>query len=221
MATADIDCPNCGKTLSVPDKYFGKKIKCKHCAHPLQVNPPGAKADKGTPKDEPKPAAPYKFQEPDDDDTAKPNPLGVIAESDVPRCPHCAKELDPPDAKVCIHCGFNNVTRTKAESKKVWAPDANDYINHLAPGVLALILFAVLVTIDVVFYLNMRSWMEGSFLESEQNDPTDPTRKAMLVRPGAFIILTWAITVMPLIGTARFAIKRLFIDNQPMERLKK
>ena len=33
--------------------------------------------------------------------------------------------------------------------------------------------------------------------------------------------MIWAATVMPIIGTCRFAIKRLFIENQPTEKVKK
>ncbi|MBP3959981.1 hypothetical protein J8F10_32470 [Gemmata sp. G18] len=237
----EIPCPNCDKTLKVPDSVFGKKIKCKHCGHPFVVEDPdaaptrpakapkpggaaGAQAKKPVPKkEEPKPAdAPYKFQDDDDDDDgAKPNPLGVISEADVPRCPHCAQELDPPDAKVCIHCGFNNLTREKAEQKKVWAPDFSDYMNHLGPGIIGLIICVTLIVLDIICLLNMRDWMTGTFLESEQADPTDPSRKAMLVKPGAFITLIWAATIMPILKTGRFAVRRLAIDNKPMERLKK
>lgn len=233
----EIPCPNCEKSLKVPEAVFGKKIKCKHCGHPFVVEDPDAKPAKGAkkptkpgaakaPKEEPKKeepkkaAAPYKFED-DNDEGAKPNPMGVIAEEDVARCPFCAKELDPPDAKVCLHCGFNNITRTRAESKKVWAPDSSDYMNHLGPGLGALAICIGLIAMDIVVLLNMREWLTGSFLESEQADPTDPSRKAMLVRPGAFITLIWAATVMPIIGTARFAIKRLLIDNKPMEKQKK
>ncbi len=147
--------------------------------------------------------------------------MGVIAEAEVARCPHCAKELDPPDAKVCLHCGFNNLTRMKAETKKVFAPDSSDYMNHLGPGIGALAICIALIVMDIVILLNMREWMVGTFLETDTPDPTDPSRKSMLVRPGAFITLIWAATIMPIIGTARFAIKRLAIDNKPLEKAKK
>ena len=174
-SVVEIPCPECEKVLKVPDTVFGKKIKCKYCTHAFVVERPLGREETDEAgreavqarrrsvkpkKEEPKPApkkeepkkeepAPYKFQD-DDDEGAKPNPLGVIAEEDVPRCPFCAKELDPPDAVVCIHCGFNSMTRTRAESKKVWAPDTNDYINHLGPGVAALAIFIALIVLDIV-----------------------------------------------------------------------
>lgn len=233
-AVSNIPCPNCDETLKVPESMFGKKIKCKHCGHafvvddpdeaprPKKAAKPAARPKKEEPKSEaPKPAAPYKFADDDDDEGAKPNPMGVIAEADVARCPFCAQELDPPDAKVCLHCGFNNVTRTRAESKRVWAPDASDWMNHLGPGIIALVIFIALVVLDIICLINMREWMTGTFLESNDPDPTNPDRKAMHVKPGALITLIWAATVMPVIGTGRFAVKRLLIDNKPLEKAKK
>lgn len=241
-SVAEIPCPNCEKTLKVPDTVFGKKIKCKYCGHPFVVDDPDAdekpkkaavkpskpggataKPKKEEPEPVPKPDAgpvPYKFEDDDEDAMgAKPNPLGVISEADVPRCPFCAVELDPPDAKVCLACGFNNLTRVRAETKKVWAPDSNDWINHLGPGVGALVICIALIVLDIVVMLNMREWLTGTFLEKEQLGADG--QKAFFVRPSAFVTLIWAATVMPIIGTGRFAIKRLFIDNKPSEKLKK
>jgi hypothetical protein len=244
-SVTEIACPNCEQTLKVPESVFGKKIKCKNCDHPfvaedpavkqkkspqpgLKPSKPGGaavKAKKEEPKPEPKPepeaaSAPYKFQDDDEDAMgAKPNPLGVIAEEDVARCPFCAKELDPPDAKVCLHCGFNTLTRVRADTKKVWAPDANDYMNHLGPGILALIAFIALLVLDILCLVNMRDWLTDTFLMKDEPGPDG--QKAFYVKPGAFIALIWAATLMPLISTGRFAVKRLAIDNQPVERVKK
>jgi ribosomal protein L37E/DNA-directed RNA polymerase subunit RPC12/RpoP len=238
-SVVEIPCPECEKTLKVPDTVFGKKIKCKYCTHafvvkdPNEAKKPGVKPSKPggaavkPKKEEPKPEpkkeeekpadAPYKFQD-DDDEGAKPNPLGVINEEDVARCPFCAKELDPPDAKVCIHCGFNNMTRTRAESKKVWAPDTNDWINHLGPGVLALVIFIGLIVLDILCWVNMRGWMTDTFLQKDEKDAQGEI--AFYVKPGAFITFVIAATILPIIGTARFAIRRLFIEYQPTEKVK-
>ena len=241
MATVlELPCPQCKKPLKVPTNILGKKIKCKFCSHAFVATDPDAKpavkaskpggavkAKKEEPKPEAKPAAPpapastYKFEDDDEGDGgAKPNPLGVVdMGEDIPRCPHCAKELDPPDAKVCVHCGFNNVTRTKAESKKVWAPTAEDYLSHLGPGIVALILFIGIIVFDIICIVNMRDWLLGTFLEKDE--PGADGEKAFYVKPGAFIALIIAIDIMPAIAMANFAIKRLFINNQPPEQLKK
>jgi hypothetical protein len=245
-SVTEIPCPNCDKPLKVPDAVFGKKIKCKFCSHPfvaedpdekpakgkpaVKPSKPGAKARKEEPKPEPKkedpkpepqPASAYKFQEDDDEEEAgaKPRPLALIDEGpDIPRCPHCAKELDPPDAKVCVHCGFNNQTRTKAESVAVWEPDTNDYINHLLPGVLALVVCILIVVIDVVSYVNMREWMTDSWFQKEEEDMNGV--KQLYVKPGAFITFIIAAGIMPLASCGRFAFRRLVRENRPPERLK-
>jgi DNA-directed RNA polymerase subunit RPC12/RpoP len=245
-ATVELPCPNCEKPLKVPETVFGKKIKCKHCGHAFVVedpddaparpakgkaavkpSKPGGAAVKAKPKEESKKEepkkeqpAPYKFQDDDDDDDGgKPNPIAVIAEEEVARCPHCAKELDPPDAVVCIHCGFNNVTRVKADSKKVWAPDASDWINHLWPGIMAAVMCIGIIVVDIICIVNMREWMTGSFLEKEELGADG--RKKFYIAPGAFIALIIALDIMPVIGLAYFAVQRLAIHYMPPERVKK
>lgn len=238
----EIQCPECENPLKVPENILGKKIKCKQCGNAfvakdprakpakpgVTLSKPGAgvkvKKEKEPEPEPPKPEpAPYKVQDDDDDDEgAKPSALGLVdGGEEIPRCPFCAQELDPPDAIVCLACGFNNVTRVRAESKKVWAPDSSDWMAHLGPGVAALLGFVALVVLDIIVYLNMREWLEGSFLETDEPDVTDPSKKRMLVKPGAFITFVFAATILPIIGFARFAIKRLAIDYMPTERAKK
>src|SRR6266540_522871 len=161
-ATLDISCPNCGKQLKVPAELEGKKVKCKGCQEVFAVTAPKQKAapkaapskpapkapapPKSEPKPEEKPKSPFLD---DDEDDGPAKPMGVVHEEDVPRCPHCAKELDPPDAAVCKFCGFNNVTRVKFETKKVIASDATDWLTHLGPGILAAIIAIALIVADI------------------------------------------------------------------------
>src|SRR5262249_49535755 len=140
----------------------------------VKPSKPGGGAVKTKPTEEPKPApAPKKpFDDDDDDEGANANPIEMVdAGEDIPRCPHCAKDLEPPDAILCVHCGFNTVTRVKADSKKVWAPDASDWMTHLAPGIIALLIAIGLIVLNVLSILNMRDWLTGSFLESDEKDP--------------------------------------------------
>src|SRR5204862_201183 len=153
--------------------------------------PAGKPAAKGPspPRSEPKP--PEKkgpFADDDDDDDVPgqaARAIDVVKESDAPRCPHCAKDLDPPDAEVCIHCGFNNKTRIKAETRKVIAWDTADWIMHLLPGIIALLIVIALIVLDIYCWVNMRGWLEGSDLELDEKDRTG--RKKMVIPPGAFI----------------------------------
>ncbi|MBN9521942.1 hypothetical protein J0H58_26070 [bacterium] len=239
--TLDVKCPTCGKTLKVPSTLVGKKVKCKGCDTAFAVTAPAAKpaaksvgaalaagakagakpAAKPAPPPEPeKPKSPFLDDDEDEvDEQGRVKAMEVIRDSDVPRCPHCTVELDPPDAVVCYHCGFNNVTRVKAETKKVIASDATDWMAHLAPGVIALVLAIGLVVVDVICLLNMSDWLAGSFLEMDEKDIMG--NKKMYVKPGAFVALIIAFSIIGIIPLGRYAFRRLVLNYKPAEKVKK
>jgi hypothetical protein len=224
-------CPECEEPLKIPPAVFGKKIKCKYCSHAFVVkdpNPakpekpgkpakPGAKVDEKPAAASPPPPPEAKKNTDWDDDDAK--NVELIEEEDVARCPHCAIELDPPDAVVCLSCGFNNRTREKAETKKVWAPDAMDWFLHLLPGIISLIAVIAFIVLDIICILRMREWLSGSFIESDDVDASG--RKKMYVSPGFFIFLILFLSMGIIIPCAKFAFKRLAIDYKPVEQVKK
>jgi hypothetical protein len=146
--------------------------------------------------------------------------MTVVHEDDAARCPHCAKELDPPDAAVCVHCGYNNITRMRAETKKVYAPDAADWITHLLPGIIAAGIVIGLIAIDIYCWVNMADWLEGSALQDDQADPVTGEKK-YFVKPGAFIAIIVAISLIIILPAARFAIRRLVFNFKPQEKIKK
>jgi hypothetical protein len=236
-ATLDVSCPNCGKKLKVPAELEGKRLKCKDCQEifavaapkkakgPAPAKPAATKAAVKAPVEEPKPAEPKKsrFADEDDDDDMTPGKapraMGVLHEEDVPRCPHCAKELDPPNAVVCKNCGFNNLTRVKFETKKVIASDTTDWLTHLAPGIIAAVIVIALIVVDIVCAVNMRGWMEGGDLEQDEVDMTG--RKKMFVHPGAFIAAIVAASIFIIVPAGRFAFRRLILNVKPQEKVKK
>ena len=209
----EMKCPKCAKALRIPPSVFGKKIKCKHCEHAFVVQPPesGAKPS----------SAPAAAGRPflDDDDDDGPSRIEVMREGDdIPRCPHCAKELEPPDAVVCVHCGFNNVTRAKAETRKVWAPSIEDWIKHLWPGITALGIVIGWIVFDIISLQRMREWMEGSFLEMEEKDAAG--KKRYFVAPGFFIAVIWMASLVVSVPAGKFAYRRLVKEFRPPERVK-
>jgi uncharacterized paraquat-inducible protein A len=218
-----IACPNCDKPLKVPPAVFGKKIKCKLCQHAFVVQDPDAparpaKGAKPPPKPASPPPPPAKNRFDDDDDDGR--QIEVISEGDeVARCPHCAKELDPPDAIVCVNCGFNNVTRAKADTKKVWAPTAMDWMSHLLPGIIALAIVIGLIVFNVISFVRMRDWLEGSFLEMEDKDAAG--RKRYFVAPGFFITVIFMVSLVIFVPAAKFAYRRLIKEFRPPETIKK
>jgi hypothetical protein len=223
-AAVEIVCPECEENLKVPPSVFGKKVKCKHCGHAFVVKDPGGKPAKPGAKAvaaSPPPPAPEVKKNPfldDDDDDVGAKKIELITEDEVPRCPHCAKELDPPDAKVCIHCGFNNMTRAKAETKKIWAPSAEDWIMHLLPGIIAAVICIGLIVWNIICYMNMREWMAGSFLELEETDAAG--RKKFFVAPGFFICLSFVFSILAFVPCVKLAYKRLYVEFRPPEQVK-
>ncbi len=221
--TFDISCPNCGKRLKVPANLEGKKLKCKDCQEVFQVRAPKAKAAPAAARPAPPPPPPPSPFLDDDDDDDVPGkaakPMTVVQEEDVPRCPHCAKELDPPDAIICVHCGYNNRTREKAETKKVYAADTTDWLSHLGPAILLLLVAIALIAVDIYCAVNMRGWLEGSALELDEKDLTG--RKKMIIPPGAFIAFIVTISMSVIVPCLRFAIKRLIFNFKPVENIKK
>src|SRR5262245_2053574 len=205
MSTAvEMVCPNCEKVLRVPPAVFGKKIKCKHCGHAFVVRGPG-EPPKPTKKPAAGPPAPAPAtKKPFEDDDEGPEKIEVITAGDeIPRCPHCAQELEPPDAIVCVHCGFNNVTRAKAETKKVWAPGIEDWFRHLLPPIVALAICIGLIVFGVISYLRMREWLEGSFLEMDEKDAAG--RKRYFVAPGFFITVIYMVSLVIFVPAIKFA----------------
>lgn len=243
MPAHQISCPNCDLVMKVPDTVVGKKIRCKECEHVFVVTAPGAAAakplsadfkkpgpaKKAKPKaEEPAPVdAPIKFadEEPkkkpaDDDDDDEANPYGVIKEGEVARCPHCAYELDPPDTKVCLNCGYDMVQRRRHESKKVFAHTKGDFFKHWLPAIIWLLVMITMIVVTVICFINMRKWMTGSFLDKEEkNAVTGETE--FYIGPGCFIMLVTLITMVLCILGGKFSYKRLVLGWRPTEVEKK
>lgn len=221
-----VACPNCDTKLKVPAELAGKTIKCKACGSAFKVPPSAPAVAKAIPTEFAKPAAapppaadaPIKFA--DEDDGPATN-YGVQKDDlDIPRCPRCAKELDPPDTKICLNCGYDMLARKRHESRKVYAHTFGDYFLHLAPGVLAFLFGAAVLGGAIFCSLNMRGWLTGSFLDREEKDKiTD--RAQFYVEPMCFNIWLLLIGIFAMWKLGKFAIKRLFIHWRPPETIKK
>lgn len=230
MALVEVTCPNCDETLKVPPTVFGKKVKCKHCEEPFVVKDPDAPAKPAKPgKAGAKPAKAAKAEAtpPPPPATGKKNwdedegveKVELVKEEEVPRCPSCAQELDPPDAKVCLHCGFNNLTRERATTKRVWAPTTGDWVAHLAPGVIAVVIVMVLIGLNIWFISNVREWMVGSIVDADEKDAAG--RPKFYIHPAAFMFAIGIISARLGFTCAKFAYRRLVTEFTPEERVRK
>lgn len=213
-ATLDVTCPNCATPLKVPATLVGKKVRCKQCEQVLTV--PAAAPPK--PAEAYQSAAQKRHAEEDEESDGK--NYGVTAESDAPRCPHCAKELDPPDAKICLHCGYDTLSRRRNESRKVYQPTFGDWAKHLAPPIVCTLVAAGLITGAVICWMNMSDWLAGSIIEMEEKDPITDKKKTY-VKPWCFSLWISMVALWISYKLGKFAILRFVLHFRPPERVKK
>jgi hypothetical protein len=164
MAEIQITCPECGNQRGVPDDLVGKKIKCKKCQSVFTVKAPAAKPAPKPPAKPAKPAAKPASAIPIKDEEDDPNPYKMREENLAARCPFCADLLDPPDAKICLHCGYDMTSRKRVEKKIVYETTFVDYLVwHLSTIACFLIVVAV-VAVVVVIFINSSDWFENDFI---------------------------------------------------------
>lgn len=235
-ATLAITCPNCRTQLKVPAEYVGKLIKCKSCQTPFEVMDPDAPKPARAAKPAPKPAAAKpaaKPTKPADDvlgfaeepkpakeEDDNPNPYGVIKESDAPRCPFCAQELDPPDTKICMYCGYDLLERKRHESRKVYDTTGGEYFMHWLPAIALILFVIILTTVNTICWLNMYDWLEGSFLERDEKNAVT-LEKEYYVKPWCFSLWISIFSAFMIFYSIRFIVRRLIFNWRPEEIVKR
>lgn len=216
-----VTCKKCGKSMKVPGKLAGKKVRCKACEAAVAVPEPVAKETFKIAEEpaQPKPPAPAKRPYDDDDDDGRKDYETLPDDYHIKRCAFCAAELDPPNARICKACGFDMYDRKRFESKSVYENTLGDYLNHHALTILAFLFIIALIVIDVIFFMNMDDWFQGSFMETDEKDPTTGKPK-YYVGPG--LVLTWAtILFLAMSWYAGRFIYRKLRDFHPRETLTK
>ena len=214
-----ITCPECEKKLTVPAAAVGKKIRCKGCEHVFAVPAPAAskpavKAQAGKPAagkadDAKKKGADPKAVKPkaaaeDEEDS---NPYGVTSEDTAPRCPDCANELESEDAVVCLVCGYNTRTRTRAQTRAVEETTVAAWILWLLPGILCVLFILFTFTFDVWYSFKIQGLVADAWYE--------------FLGHQAVIIWLWIMCLFAMFFAGRFAVKRLIFNPRPPERVKK
>lgn len=239
-APIDTSCPTCGKAFRVPAEFAGKTIRCKNCqatfAVPAAGRPAGPKPVKAkiapaepAPDaplkfvDDPPPAAPARSGRPHTDDEAEENanPYGVTADAlDIPRCPRCANELDPPDTRICLTCGYDLMDRFQHASKRVYDLTAGDYFKHWLPAIIWLVVDAGALALSIVCWLNMRDWLTDTGIDTGDKNPTT-LQPMFYVDPLCFNLFIWVVSAFLIFKGVKFSIKRLVYDWKPKEVVKK
>lgn len=210
MAEIEITCPECSNKRNVPADLIGKKLKCKKCQSIFTVKaPPAAKGgikagDKPAPAKPPAKAVPVKKDDEEDDK----NPYVMLQEDLSSRCPHCALPLDPPDTKICLHCGYHMQARKRVESKKTYETTAADYLLWHLPTVGCFIAIGIIIGFVVFFIMNTDDILDGSFIEG-------------VLPSGCFD--TWCVifALIPIWFSGRFIFRRLVWKFHPQETIKR
>lgn len=211
-ATIDISCPECGNKSKAPADLVGKKIRCKACqaVFPVQAATP-KKPTKPEPAKAPvKAAAPAPANRHADAEIDR-NPYIMREENLAARCPFCALPLDPPDAKICIHCGYDMVKRKRVESKKTYEITGADYFTYHIPTIICVIGNSALLGFNIFCLLNASSWMKDSWFDN--GDGT------YMVKPGIIPLYCFLISLVGFVPMTRLLIKRL-INFTPPEKVK-
>jgi DNA-directed RNA polymerase subunit RPC12/RpoP len=204
---------------------LGKKIRCKGCGHtfaaraededePGPAKAPG-KAAKNGPGKAPAKAPPAKAKAPakaeekprggEDEPEDDANPYGLTYTDLSPRCPDCANEMESEDAIICLHCGYNTVTREKSKPRKVRDVTGGDVFLWLLPGILCVIGVVVLLVSDIIYCVKIGDWVD-----------TETWYGATLAH---LAIKIWMVVISLFIiyKLGYFAVVRLCIHNKPPE----
>ena len=156
MAATDpikITCPECKKVIAVPPDLLGKKVRCKGCSKVFEAQKPAPAKENAKPAEEDKKkqqAGDY----PDDDGKA----YGMHDTILQARCPNCAKELSSEDAVLCIFCGYNNLTRQIAQTRKTYDITGADIFFWNLPGIIGVIICFILLTFNIIYMLKIDEW---------------------------------------------------------------
>jgi DNA-directed RNA polymerase subunit RPC12/RpoP len=170
-----ITCPKCEKKFKTKADVRGKKILCPYCDAsfvvgedgvgdvPAQATTPPASTGAeesdtipiaGSEPAAPAPAAADDMEEGDD-------PYGVTAIDHAPRCPHCTYKMDPPEAVVCLNCGYNTLTREMGKIEKTIAVSAGSLFMHLLPGFIALFCVLYCIMDRIAYCIYFPYWVAG------------------------------------------------------------
>lgn len=208
-------CPECEKQIKVAEAVIGKKIRCKECGHTFVVKKPKKAAiiEDEDAKEQKQTAAQVNASMAEEDEDGK-NPYRLaVTDEGVARCPHCAKELESKDARICLNCGYDTVVRKNKESVAVYEPTGQEVFMWLLPGILCVVGILTVIGVSILCGLKTRGWMTDGWFHDDED------KSKWIVKPGCFIFFNVVVSAFICYVLGRFAYKRLFINNKPPEKL--
>ena len=129
------------------------------------------------------------------------------------RCPNCAKELSSEDDILCIFCGYNNLTRQIAQTRKTYDITGADIFFWNLPGIIGVILCLILLTFNIVYMLKIDEWC------SPEEGKTDVPWFGFLAH-GSIKLWLYIISGFILFSIGKFSFIRLVYENRPKEEEK-
>jgi hypothetical protein len=214
MANIEFNCPVCTKVIRGPADIQGKRVRCKHCQTVFQV-PANAAVTAARPtttsaqpkKTEAVTAIPVKKERDDELEGPAKDPYGVTHDNLAPRCPFCAMLMDPPDARICLHCGYDMVKRNRREFKETHEITAVDYLLYHVPTMLCFIGICIFLGLDLLMLLQAEPIMKDGWFDN--GDGT------WLVKPGIIPLYTFLFSMIFIVPMGRLIIKRLIKFTPP------
>lgn len=215
-----VTCGDCGKQIKAPPTAAGKKIRCPKCKAILAV--PAANEPVSAGGGDKKKSFDF-----DREVIEAKNPYGVEEVSLAPRCPHCAHDVDPPDARICLNCGYDMIERDRRASKTVYQRTAGDFIMWHLPTLGCFLGIAALWA----GFLYYHYWLPEVVLEKKNADLIAQSRWTYFDDDNADytgVIFHWGIEVWLIVialffswRLGKFAFIRLFFEFLPPEKSKK
>jgi hypothetical protein len=185
--TITIICPECEKSLKAPAEIIGKKIRCKGCGHTFVAKAPkaGKQAKKSNNEEEEEGA------------------YGMTEEYLGSRCPDCANAMGEDDV-ICLHCGYNTVTRQRPRVRKVRETTGGDVFMWLLPGIICAVVVVALITVDLLYiFLIDKDMFEEAWYD--------------FIGGKGLKIWVSVIVVFFCFVAGRYAVKRLIFNYTPPE----
>jgi hypothetical protein len=208
-------CPECHKAIQAPADFAGKKVRCKQCGNVFRASPappqgaiartvggkPPAAANNVRPQ-----VAPLAPSTDEDEDDGGGNPYSVKTDGSegVARCPECANEMDGPDAVICLHCGYNTVTRERHSLKKIEHVTDADKFMYLLPGFVCAFAILFLIVVDVLYCALLRPNKDAPWIVD-------------VLGYGGTKLWVVISTLFAMAFLARFAVLRLILHPNPPE----
>jgi DNA-directed RNA polymerase subunit RPC12/RpoP len=213
-ASITVVCPECSKEIQAPADFLGKKVRCKQCGHVFRAEPapsrgvvaPAAGGKPPAANNVRPPVAPLAPPTRDDDEDEGGDPYSVRTDvsEGAARCPECANEMETQDAVICLHCGYNTITRERHKLKKIHDITDADKFLWLLPGFICAFAVLLLFVLDLLYCVLL------------QPDKDAPWIVEILGYRGTKMWISIS-CVFAMFFLARFAFLRLIVHPVPPE----